>query len=528
MLGAGLIARNAVKHGLKVKPWVKTSLAPGSQVVTEYLEASGLQKDLNKIGYNLVGYGCTSCIGNSGPLPDPVTKAVNDADLVVCAVLSGNRNFEGRVNPLTRANYLASPMLVVVYALAGSMKIDITKDPIGIGKGGKPVYLKDIWPSNMEVQKLVDKFVTTKAFKKRYADVFKGDKFWRGIKTKPSLTYAWDDKSTYVRNPPYFDGMGKTPGALSNIAGRPPARPVRRFDHDRPHLARRLDQEGQPGRRLSGRARRRGQGLQPVRHAARQSRGDDARHLRQHPPQERDGAGHRGRLHPPLPDRPARADLRRGDALQEGAHAADPDRRQGIRHRQLARLGRQGREPAGRQGRGVRDLRAHPSLEPGRHGRAAAAVQGRHDAQDAQPHRPRELRRERHRRRAQARHGRAAHHPPPRRHQRDDHPDLPHRYRSRRSSTSRTAACCTTCCATWRTRPERRDHGDGAGRPLRRHGRQQCVGQPPAARRLQGADARRNSPRRAPASSRRCAPRSITSCGSTSTTSTRSSATRRC
>src|SRR5206468_3990464 len=138
------------------------------------------------------------------------------------AVLSGNRNFEGRVNPLTRANYLASPMLVVVYALAGSMKIDITKDPIGIGKGGKPVYLKDIWPSNMEVQKLVDKFVTAKAFKKRYADVFKGDKFWRSIKTKPSLTYAWDDKSTYVRNPPYFDGMGKIPGGLSNIRGPRP------------------------------------------------------------------------------------------------------------------------------------------------------------------------------------------------------------------------------------------------------------------------------------------------------------------
>jgi len=226
MLGAGLIARNAVKYGLKVKPWVKTSLAPGSQVVTEYLEASGLQKDLNKIGYNLVGYGCTSCIGNSGPLPDPVSKAVADADLVVCAVLSGNRNFEGRVNPLTRANYLASPMLVVCYALAGSMKIDITKDPIGTGKNGKPVYLKDIWPSNMEIQKLVDKFVTARAFKKRYADVFKGDKFWRSIKTKPSLTYAWDDKSTYVRNPPYFDGMGKVPGGLSNIEG---ARPLGQF-----------------------------------------------------------------------------------------------------------------------------------------------------------------------------------------------------------------------------------------------------------------------------------------------------------
>jgi aconitate hydratase len=226
MLGAGLIARNAVKFGLKAKPWVKTSLAPGSQVVTEYLASSGLQKDLDKIGYNLVGYGCTSCIGNSGPLPDPVTKAINDADLVVAAVLSGNRNFEGRVNPLTRANYLASPMLVVVYALAGSMKIDITKDPIAIGKGGKPVYLKDLWPSNKEVQAMVDKHVTAKAFKKRYADVFNGDKFWRGIKTKPSLTYSWDDKSTYVRNPPYFEGMGQTPSALSNISG---ARPLGQF-----------------------------------------------------------------------------------------------------------------------------------------------------------------------------------------------------------------------------------------------------------------------------------------------------------
>jgi aconitate hydratase len=226
MLGAGLVARNAAKLGLKVKPWVKTSLAPGSQVVTEYLEASGLQKDLNKIGYNLVGYGCTSCIGNSGPLPEPVTKAIGDGDLVVASVLSGNRNFEGRVNPLTRANYLASPMLVVAYALAGSMKIDITKDALGNGKNGKPVYLRDIWPSAKEVQSFVDKYVTAKAFKKRYADVFAGDRFWRSIKTKSSLTYPWDDKSTYVRNPPYFDGMGATPGSISNIAG---ARPLGEF-----------------------------------------------------------------------------------------------------------------------------------------------------------------------------------------------------------------------------------------------------------------------------------------------------------
>ncbi len=226
MLGAGLIARNAVKHGLSVKPWVKTSLAPGSQVVTDYLESAGVQKDLNKIGFNLVGYGCTTCIGNSGPLPDPVSKAITDGDLVVASVLSGNRNFEGRVNPQTRANYLASPMLVVIYALAGSMKIDITKDPIGTGKGGKPVYLADLWPSNKEIARAVEEHVTAKAFKTRYADVFTGDKFWRSVKVPTSLTYNWDDASTYVRNPPYFDGMDKTPRPISNITG---ARPIGMF-----------------------------------------------------------------------------------------------------------------------------------------------------------------------------------------------------------------------------------------------------------------------------------------------------------
>ncbi|HWA43846.1 MAG TPA: aconitate hydratase AcnA [Hypericibacter adhaerens] len=219
MLGAGLIARNAVKHGLKVKPWVKTSLAPGSQVVTDYLKKAGLQDALNKIGFNLVGYGCTTCIGNSGPLPDAVSKAVSDGDLVVASVLSGNRNFEGRVNPQTRANFLASPMLVVIYALAGSMKIDITKDPIGTGKGGKKVYLKDLWPTNEEIAKFVKKNVTPTAFKTRYADVFHGDKFWRGIKVAPSLTYGWDNKSTYVQNPPYFEGMTNTVGGFSDIKG---------------------------------------------------------------------------------------------------------------------------------------------------------------------------------------------------------------------------------------------------------------------------------------------------------------------
>jgi aconitate hydratase len=207
MLGAGLIARNAVKLGLKSKPWVKTSLAPGSQVVTDYLKKAGLQTYLDKLGFNLVGYGCTTCIGNSGPLPDPIADAVTLGDLVAAAVLSGNRNFEGRINPHVKANYLASPMLCVVYALAGSMKIDITKDPIGYGKKGKPVYLKDLWPTNKEIADAVRKSVTPAAFKKRYKDVFTGDQLWRKVKIAKGQTYMWDKTSTYVQNPPYFVGM---------------------------------------------------------------------------------------------------------------------------------------------------------------------------------------------------------------------------------------------------------------------------------------------------------------------------------
>ena len=217
MVGAGLLARNAVKAGLAVKPWVKTSLAPGSQVVTEYLKSSGLQKDLDKLGFDLVGYGCTTCIGNSGPLPDAISETVKKHDLVAAAVLSGNRNFEGRVNPDVRANYLASPPLVVAYALAGSLNINLASEPLGLGKGGKPVYLKDIWPSAKEVAAVVRKNVTRAAFLKRYKDVFKGDKDWRGIKVTKGLTYAWDNKSTYVQNPPYFEGMSLTPAPVKDI-----------------------------------------------------------------------------------------------------------------------------------------------------------------------------------------------------------------------------------------------------------------------------------------------------------------------
>jgi aconitate hydratase len=217
MIGAGLLARKAAAKGLTAKPWVKTSLAPGSQVVGEYLAKSGLQKDLDKLGFNLVGYGCTTCIGNSGPLPEEISKAINENDLVAAAVLSGNRNFEGRVNPDVRANYLASPPLVVAYAIAGSMQVDLLKDPLGVDKNGKKVFLKDIWPSTKEINAFIRKNVTKQLFTKKYANVFKGDANWRKITVSGGLTYAWDSKSTYVQNPPYFVGMQPHPAPLEDI-----------------------------------------------------------------------------------------------------------------------------------------------------------------------------------------------------------------------------------------------------------------------------------------------------------------------
>jgi len=217
MIGAGLVARKAAALGLDRKPWVKTSLAPGSQVVSEYLEAAGLQADLDKIGFNLVGYGCTTCIGNSGPIQAEISEAIAEGDLVATAVLSGNRNFEGRISPDVRANYLASPPLVVAYALAGTMDINLASDPIGQDKDGKDVYLKDIWPSTAEIAELVEQTVTRAAFQKKYADVFKGDEKWQSVETTPSMTYDWPPSSTYVQNPPYFQGMGAEAGTISNV-----------------------------------------------------------------------------------------------------------------------------------------------------------------------------------------------------------------------------------------------------------------------------------------------------------------------
>src|SRR5271165_730297 len=217
MIGAGLLARKAVAKGLSVKPWVKTSLAPGSQVVGEYLSKSGLQKDLDALGFNLVGFGCTTCIGNSGPLPAEISKSINDNDLVAAAVLSGNRNFEGRVNADVRANYLASPPLVVAYAIAGSMQIDVAKQPLGTDQKGRKVYLRDLWPTSREISAVINKNINKQMFTRKYGDVFKGDANWRKIAVKGGLTFKWDDRSTYVQNPPYFEGMEKRSQPIEDI-----------------------------------------------------------------------------------------------------------------------------------------------------------------------------------------------------------------------------------------------------------------------------------------------------------------------
>ena len=302
LVAAGLVARKARARGLTSKPWVKTSLAPGSKVVTDYLDRAGLSEDLNYLGFDLVGYGCTTCIGNSGPLSEGISKAIHANDLVAASVLSGNRNFEGRVSPDVRANYLASPPLVVAYALKGTVAEDMIETPIGCDPDGEPVYLKDIWPTNEEVRSLIDQHVNGDMFRRRYGDVYKGDARWQEIAVAGGTTYGWP-LSTYIANPPYFEGMTMTPAPTSDIIDARPLAILGEFDHHRPHFARRLDQARQPGRQIPDRSRSRPPGLQQLRRPPRQSRGDDARHLRQHPDQEQDGSGRRGRDHQARPHR---------------------------------------------------------------------------------------------------------------------------------------------------------------------------------------------------------------------------------
>ena len=217
MIGAGLLAKNAVERGLTRKPWVKTSLAPGSKVVTDYLEKAGLTPYLDALGFNLVGYGCTTCIGNSGPLPEDVSTMVAERNLVVCSVLSGNRNFEGRIQPQVRANYLASPPLVVAYALAGRMTLDLTKEPIGKDRNGKDVYLREIWPTEQEIQTAMLSSVKSEMFQRQYANVFEGDERWRSLQVPTGELFEWDPQSTYVRKPPFVEAISQEPAPLSDI-----------------------------------------------------------------------------------------------------------------------------------------------------------------------------------------------------------------------------------------------------------------------------------------------------------------------
>ena len=448
MLGAGLVAKKAHELGLQVKPWVKTSLAPGSQVVTDYLAASGLQSHLDALGFDLVGYGCTTCIGNSGPLPEPIAAAVEKGDLLVCSVLSGNRNFEGRINPHCKANYLASPPLVVAYALAGSMRIDLFKEPLGTGKDGQPIYLKDIWPTNHEIQEVLLSALTPEMFRSRYADVFKGPEKWQEIATSEGETFGWNPASTYVAYPPLLRGRGARAGAGRGHLRRPGAGGAGRLGDHRPHLPGRRDQAREPGRPLPPGAPGAVEGLQLLRRAPRQPRGDDARHLRQHPHPQRDGAGRRGRLHQAPARRRDHGDLRRRHEVPGGGRAAGGDRRQGVRHRLLARLGRQGHPPARRQGGDRRVLRAHPPLEPGRHGRAAAAVQGGAGPRQSRADRRGDLRPAWPGQGPQAAHGGCPAPSAGPTAAAGRSPCSAASIRPTRSPTTRTAASCTTCCAT--------------------------------------------------------------------------------
>ena len=288
MVGAGVLARNAVARGLRSKPWVKTSLAPGSKVVTEYLDRAGLTEPLEELGFNLVGYGCTTCIGNSGPLPEPISTAVGEGELAVVSVLSGNRNFEGRINPDVKMNYLASPPLCVAYAIAGTMDIDIVEDPLGHDQEGREVYLRDIWPSEQEVAETIAGSVKAEMFRKSYGEVYTGDDRWRGLPVPEGERFGWDPGSTYVRLPPYFEDMPREPAPLRDDRGGPGAGAARRQRHHRPHLPRGLDQARQPGGLLPAGAGRGSPRLQLLRRPPRQPRGDGAGHLRQHPPAQPD------------------------------------------------------------------------------------------------------------------------------------------------------------------------------------------------------------------------------------------------
>ena len=270
MLGAGLLAKKAVERGLQTRPWVKSSLAPGSRVVTEYLNAAGLQTYLDQLGFQTVGYGCTTCIGNSGPLPEPISTAIDENALVAVAVLSGNRNFEARVHPQVRANYLASPMLVVAFALAGRADIDLTVEPLGISDAGEPVFLREIWPSAAEIRETMSASLKPEMFAEQYASVFDGDEQWRALAVASGDRFAWAPDSTYVREPPFFVDLPPTPGRPLRHCGCPGPGVAGRQRHHGSHLARGRDPQERAGSKVPRGAWGRAGRLEHLRRAARQ------------------------------------------------------------------------------------------------------------------------------------------------------------------------------------------------------------------------------------------------------------------
>ena len=389
MVGAGLLAKKAVERGLERKPWVKSSLAPGSKVVTQYYDKAGLTPFLEELGFHTVGYGCTTCIGNSGPLSEPISAAIAEGDLVVCAVLSGNRNFEARIHPEVKANYLASPPLVVAYALAGRMDLDLATEPIGVGSDGEDVYLADIWPTPEEVRETVAGAIGHEMYRETYADVFAGDETWRGLPVPEGELFAWDPDSTYVRRPTFFDGMAREPGTVDDISGARCLVSVGdsvTTDHISPAGSIKLDS---PAGYLPDRARRRAQGLQLLRLTPRQSRGHGARDLRERAaPQPA-----RPRLGGNVDRSPSVGrggnDLRHRRALPVGRRPADRAGREGVRLGLVAGLGGEGAETA-RGARGDRrELRAHPPLEPADDGRGSAPVPTWREPRDARSDRAR-------------------------------------------------------------------------------------------------------------------------------------------
>jgi aconitate hydratase len=380
MIGAALLAKNAVGRALSRKPWVKTSLAPGSKVVMDYYERAGLIQYLEKLGFHLVGYGCTTCIGNSGPIIDEVSAAVGANDLAVVSVHSGNRNFEGRINPDVKMNYLASPPLVVAYALAGTMDLDLTTEPLGDDADGRPVYLRDIWPTAQEIEHVVDGAIASEMFTRDYADVFTGDERWRDLSGPTTDTFEWDEGSTYGRKPPYFDGMAREPSPVRDVTG---ARVLARLgdsvttDHISPAGAIKTDspagaylaEHGVERRDFNSYGSRRGNHQVMIRGTFANIR------LRNQLAPGTEGAWHRRWIYPQLPRRRRdHDDLRRVDGLPSRRRAAGDPGRQGVRVRVVTRLGSQG-DSAARSASGYRRvLRADPPVEPHRRGRAAVAI----------------------------------------------------------------------------------------------------------------------------------------------------------